>query len=71
MKMKPRKRVFLCLATAGVALTGLGANATAEVLTFQQGDGGAFSDTAATWIQERFGADDNFGSDVFMIIEEE
>jgi hypothetical protein len=42
-----------------------------EQLSFQQGDGGAFSDTAFTYIQERYGATNNFGNDVIVKLEEE
>ena len=42
-----------------------------EQISFQQGDGSAFSDTAFTYIQERYDADDNFGTDVLVQLEEE
>lgn len=52
------------------SLIALGPTAYADILTFQQGDGGSFSTTASTWIQERYGADDNFGNQAVVSLNE-
>lgn len=42
-----------------------------EQISFQQGDGGAYSGTAFTYLQERYGATNNFGNDAVIKLEEE
>jgi hypothetical protein len=39
-------------------------------LSFQQGDGGAYSETAFTYIEERNGADDNYGTSAIINLNE-